>query len=216
MTRMDAPHLTVAVYPDPGDDRTADDIRELLLERGARPDGDGFFIERHRRMLVQRVPHQDGRDARPVKIIMSAGPLGDPGYPRREMLAFARYASGMLVAVVERTRALYGGIGVEETFPTPADLRDGVSTQGVVTDPFFVRRDLLARSDLSAVLAGEYRRATEGAAGTLFASWWPFVDGPATTPGGLPTGGTWAGGRILGRVVAGYILERERAARTAE
>lgn len=212
MTRMDAPYLAVAVCPDPGDDRTVESIRELLLERGARPDGEGFFIERHRRMRVQHVPHSEGKDCRAVEILMSAGPLGDPGYSRREMVAFARYTTGLLVAVVERTRPLYGGIGVEEIFPTPADLRGGLHPQGFVTDPLFVRRDMLARLDLGAVLAGEYRRATEGAAGTVFSSWWPFVDGRAAVPGGLSIGETWAGGQILGRAVARYILERARAA----
>jgi hypothetical protein len=209
MTRMDAPHLTVAVYPDPGDDRTAEDIREVLVERGARLDGDGSFVERHRRMLVRRVPHAEGGDSRPVEIVMSAGPLGDPGYQRREMVSFARYMLGLLVTVAERTRPLYGGIGIEQTFPTPVDLRSGVHRQGVVTDPFFVRRDLLAQSELGAVLAGEYRRAVEGPVGTVFASWWPFVDGPAGEPSIRET---WAGGRILGRVAARHILERDRAA----
>lgn len=78
MTNMDAPHLTVAVYPDPGDGDTVDEIRQLLLQRGARPDDNGF-IERHRRMLVGWVPQGGGRDPRPAEIVMSAGPLGDPG-----------------------------------------------------------------------------------------------------------------------------------------
>jgi hypothetical protein len=208
---MDAPHLTVVVYPDPDDDRTAEDFRELLAERGARLDEDGSFVERHRRMLVRRVPHAEDGDARPVEILMSAGPLGDPGYRRREMVSFARYVTGLLVAVAERTRPLYGGIGVEQVFPTPADLRSGVHRQGTVTDPFFVRRDLLAQSDLGAVLAGEYRRATEGPVGTVFASWWPFVDGPAEPPGGPSHWGTWAGGRILGRVATRHIHEHDRA-----
>jgi hypothetical protein len=216
MPRSDAPHLTVAVYPDPGDDRTVEDLRELLLERGARLDDFGYFIERRRRMLVQRVPHSEGRDSRPVEIVMSAGPHGDPGYSRREIVAFARYLTGLLVGVVERTRPLYGGIGVEQIFPTPVDLRNGVSTQGFVSDPLFVRRDLLARSGLGAVLAGEYRRAVEGPIGTLFASWWPFVDGRGRDGDGALDLGAWRGGRVLGRVAARYILERERAARYGE
>ena len=208
MTNMDAPHLTVAVYPDPGDGDTVDEIRHLLLQRGARPDDNGF-IERHRRMLVGQVPHGGSGDPRPIEIVMSAGPLGDPGYRRREMVAFARYVTGLLVAVAERTRPLYGGIGVEQIFPRPAELRAGLHRQGFVTDPLFVRGDLLARSQLGAVLAGEYRRAIEGPAGTVFASWWPFVDGRADAP---PGGDKWAGGQVLGRVVARYLLERERAA----
>jgi hypothetical protein len=202
---MDAPHLSVAVYPDPGDDHTVDDIRALLLERDARP----AFPERQGPMLVQRVP---GHDSRPIEIVMSAGPLGDLDRPRRETVAFARHVTALLVAVTQRTRALYGGIGIESTFPTPADLRRGVHTQGVVTDPFFVRRDLLARSGLGSVLAREYRRTTESPAGTVFASWWPFVDGQAATPGGLSIWEPWAGGRLLGRVAARYLLDREQAA----
>jgi hypothetical protein len=216
MPRLDAPHLTVAVYPDPGDDRTVEDLRELLLERGARLDDFGFFIERHRRMWVRRVRHSEGRDCRPVEIVMSAGPHGDPGYSRREMVAFARYLTRLLVAIVERTRPLYGGIGVEQIFPTPDDLRNGVDTQGFVCDPLFVRRDLLTRSDLGAVLAGEYRRAVEGPIGTLFASWWPFVDGQGRDGEGTLNLGAWGGGRVLGRVAARYILERERAAQYGE
>ena len=130
MARMDAPHLTVAVYPDPADNRTDDDIRDLLLERGARLDGDGHFVERGRRMRVQRVPHSQRTESQPVEIVMSAGPLGDPGYSRREMVASAHYVTGLLVAVVERTRPLYGGIGVEDVFPLPVELRRGVHTQG--------------------------------------------------------------------------------------
>lgn len=143
MTRMDAPFLTVTVYPDPRDDRTLEDVRDLLLERGARPDGDGFLIARHRRMCVQPAPSSDGR---PVEILMSAGPLDDPDQRPREMVAFGRYVTGLLVAVAERTRPLYGGVGVEEVFPTPAALRSGVDRQGAAVDPLFVRRDLLARS----------------------------------------------------------------------
>src|SRR4051794_10433084 len=137
MARMDAPHLTVAVYPDPADDRAADDIRDLLLERGARLGGDGHFVEHGRRMRVQRVPHPQRTDSQPVEIVMSAGALGDPGYSRRQMLASAHYVTGLLVAVVERTRPLYGGIGVEDVFPLPVELRRGVHTQGFVTDPLF-------------------------------------------------------------------------------
>jgi hypothetical protein len=127
------------------------------------------------------------------------------------MVAFARNVTGLLVAVVERTRPLYGGIGVEAIFPTPADLKSGLHPQGFVTDPLVVRQDVLARFDLDVVLAGEYRRAIKGPAGTVFASWWPFVDGRAAVPGGLSIWETWAGGRLLGRVAARYILERERA-----
>jgi hypothetical protein len=213
---MDAPHLTVAVYPDPAYGRTVEDIRELLLERGARPDGDDVFVERRRRMLVRQMPHSESTDFRPVKLVMFAGPLGDPGYSRREMVTFARYVTGLLAAVAERSRPLYGGIGVEDIFPTPAQLRAGVHTQGFVTDPFFVRQDLLARSDLGAVLAAEYRRATEGPSGTIFASWWPFVDGNPATPGGLSIWRPWSGGRALGQVVARYLVERERAAQNGE
>ncbi|MEU4620672.1 hypothetical protein AB0G04_11940 [Actinoplanes sp. NPDC023801] len=202
---MDAPFLTVAVWPGPGDDRTAETIGDVLLERGARPDGDGFFIGRHGRMRVQPDPRWDAGDTRPVEILMSAGPLGDPGHTRRQMTTFARHLTGLLVAVADRTRPLYAGIGVEDVFPTPDQLRDGVTAQGFVTDPFFVRRDLLAHAELGAVLAGEFRRTVETGAGTVFASWWPFVDGHPGTPGGLPARGMWAGGRILGRVAARHI-----------
>jgi hypothetical protein len=213
MSRMDAPHLTVAIYPDPDDDRTVEDIADLLLERGARPHGNGFYTEGHRRMLVQRVPSSDGHDAaRSVEIVMSAGPLGDPGYSRREVASCARYLTDLLTAVAERTRPLYGGIGVESIFPSPADLRGGVLTQGVVSDPLFVRRDLLARSDLASMLAREYRRSIEGPAGTIFASRWPFIDGRPATPGGLSIWETWAGGRQLGRVTARYIRACDRNA----
>ena len=101
---------------------------------------------------------------------------------------------------------------MEQIFPRPAELRAGLHRQGFVTDPLFVRGDLLARSQLGAVLAGEYRRAIEGPAGTVFASWWPFVDGRPAAPDAPSGGDKWAGGQVLGRVVARYLLERERAA----
>jgi hypothetical protein len=44
MTKMEAPYLSVAVCPEPGDDSTFDRVVDLLRERGARPDGDGYFI----------------------------------------------------------------------------------------------------------------------------------------------------------------------------
>jgi hypothetical protein len=201
VTRMDAPFLAVAVCPDPRDDRTLEDVRALLLDRGAKPDGDRHFIDRHRRMLVQRLVTWDGPEPRPVEIVMSAGPLGDPGYRRHEMVSFGRYVLGLLVTVAERVRPLYGGIGVESVFPTPADLRAGVSAQGTITDPFFVRGDLLAQPDLGPTLAGEFRRATANTAGTVFASWWPFVDGHPAEPGGLPVREPWSRGRVLGRAV---------------
>lgn len=199
---MDSPYLTVAVLPDPADHRTIEDIRDLLLERGARPDRDGVLVDRRRRMLVQPVPGPDAAGSPPVEILMSAGPLGDPGFSRRDMVTFARYLTGLFTAVVERTRPMYGGVGVEEVFPLPAQLRSGIPAQGYVTDPLFVRKDLLARWDLGAVLAGEYRRAVEGPAGTVFASWWPFTDGRPGTPDESPRSGIWEGGRILGRAVA--------------
>lgn len=213
---MDPPFLTVTVYPDPGDDRTIEDVRGMLLERGARADDDGYFVERRRRMRVQQLPHWDEPGCRLVQILMSAGPLGDPGYARREMVTFARYVTGLLVAVADRVRPLYGGIGAEQIFPTPDHLRKGIGAQGFVTDPFFVRRDLLARADLAAVLTGEYRKAVDCSAGTVFASWWPFVDGQPSSPGGLPIDGTWAGGQKLGQVVTRYVVERERAAQNGD
>lgn len=56
----------------------------------------------------------------------------------------------------------------------------------------------------------------EGPAGTVFASWWPFVEGLAATPDGPSIRETWTGGRLSGRVVTRYILERERAVQTGE
>jgi len=203
---MDAPYLTVAVLPEPGDHRTVEDIRDLLLERGARPDGEAALVDRHRRMLVQPVPQASAGDFRAAEILMSAGPLGDPGYSRRDMVTFARHLTGLFTAAAERTRALYGGIGVEEIFPMPAQLRRGITAQGYVTDPLFVRRDLLARGGLGTVLAGEYHRAIEGPAGTVFTSWWPFTGGRPGTPDESRLSGTWEGGRILGRAVARAML----------
>jgi hypothetical protein len=216
MTRMDPPYLSVDIFPEPGHDEAFADVCDLLLSRGARPDGDGFFIERHRRMHVQRAPRSDAEDFQSVEILMSAGPLGDPGGSKREIATFARHVTELLVAVVERTRPLYGGVGIEEIFPTPAELRHGFSVQGFVSDPFFVREDLLARSGLRDALSSEYRRRIEGPAGTVFASSWPFVDGKESTPGGLSIWGDWAGGQLLGRVTEKYLLERERARQNEE
>lgn len=199
MARMDAPFLTVGVYPDPDDDRTLENLGELLVERGARPDGTGFFVDRGRRLHVQRVPASDGRDPRPVEIMMSAGPLGDPGYRRHEILAAARYVATLFAAVTDRTRPLYGAVGVEAIFPRPADLRRETATQGFAADPIFVRTDLLARAGLGAALTDEYTEVTEGPPGTIYASL------------RFPHREKWEGGRILGRVVARHLVERERA-----
>ncbi|BEL04094.1 hypothetical protein Q0Z83_022850 [Actinoplanes sichuanensis] len=200
---MEAPYVTIAIFPEPGDDHVFETVCDLLLERGARPDGENHFIERRRRMYVDRSPRFDL--AGPVEIVMSAGALDDPDTTRRETAAFARYLTGLLVAVVERTRPMYGGIGIEACLPTPSELREGVSPQGFVTDPFFVRADLLGSPALKETLAGEFRRSIECRAGTVFASWWPFVDGKESTPGGLSIWQTWAGGRLLGRVAARHI-----------
>ncbi|GAA1656961.1 hypothetical protein GCM10009828_103530 [Actinoplanes couchii] len=201
---MDGAHLSVSLFPEPGDDRAAGEIHNLLLERGARPDGDHHFIERHRRMRLDRA--DDGV----VEIVMSAGPFDYPDGTRQQMIVFGRYLVELLVAVTERTRPLYGGVGVERPLATPGKLRDGIPASAYISDPLFVRQDLLARADLETVLTGEFRRTIPGAAGTVFASWWPFADGKPSNPGGLSQYGSWAGGRILGRVAARHIAARAR------
>lgn len=190
---MPGAHLSVSIHPEPGDDQVLDRIRELLRERGARPDGDDHFRDRRRRMWLHRA------DSGAVEIIMPAGPFDGPDGTRREKVTFARHLIDLLVAVTERTRPRYGGIGIEDILPTPAALRAGIPTQGYVTDPLFVRRDLLDDEALNTALNSDFRRIIPGTAGTVFASWWPFADESPATPGGLPIHGTWATGRLLGR-----------------
>ena len=206
MPTMEPPYLTVAVLPDPHDDGALESIGDLLRERGARPEGDGWFTERRRRMHLGPLPTWKGPEPRPVEILLSGGPLDGPDAPRARTVAFGRYVAGVLAAVAARARPLYGGVGVEATFPSPAELRAGVHPQGTAVDPFFVRGDVLTLPDVRTVLSKEFRRTTDIAAGTVFASWWPYVEGHPSSPGGLSIRNEWEGGRVLGRALMRHVL----------
>jgi len=185
---------------------TPDRFRQIVAGRTGpgRPVRAGYSSKLAGVVVIGYGPAPSG-DAHPIMASMHAGALGIPmelwsGRDRSAAARLARWTTDALARAVARCEAPYGGIGVEFSLPTPAELRAGTAS---LASEVFVSRDLLdSDADLDAALTAAVSGGgvTPGPGGTFYSGWAPYNDRNQTVPD-LPARLRRAGAR-LGRAVA--------------
>jgi hypothetical protein len=183
------PHLTIAIWSPEEEESVFEWANDVAVELGCVATGAvdvaaggqavkvGYGRKGRGKVIVERLHRTDG-EKRPVAVSLSAGALGWleglwKSEDRKAAQSLARWSTGVLRELAGRCGAVYGGIGVEETLPTPAGLPAG--------DP--IGRLVFVSASVPDTVIDQFRAAFGPGANVLwphrefFAGWHPFGSG---------------------------------------
>lgn len=183
MTAPSPPHLTIAIWSPEEEESVFERANEVVVELGCVAigvvDGKvGYGCKGRGKVIVERLNWAADGEKSPVAVSLSARALGWPEdlwkpADRKAARSLARWSAGVLRELAGRCGAVYGGIGVEESLPTPAGLRAG--------EP--IGRLVYVSASVPDIVSGQFRAAFGSGAsvrwphGEFFAGWQPFAEG---------------------------------------